>query len=432
MNVALSAGAFVAMFVLMLLRVPIGIAMGIVGAAGFAWLTGLPAAIALVGSSPLRSAGDPSLGIVPMFILMGALASTTGLSQEIFRAAHAWLGHLRGGLAYAAMSACAGFAAINGSSVATAVTMTKVALPQMRAFGYRPSLAAGALAAGGTLGIMIPPSVVFVLYGIMTDQDIGKLFMAGVLPGLLAVALYMLTIYLIGRLRPADLPAGTRTPWAQRWQSVRGLWGTAALFVFVLGGMYFGLFTPNEAAAMGVFGALLIALLRKRMSVAILRDALAETLRVSASIFTIVIGAYLFGYFLSVAGTTQALIEFIVHLQMDRHAVLFLVLLMYLFLGAIMDELAMILLTIPVIYPAMMQLGFDPIWFGVIIVMTVTLGLICPPVGMNVFVVNALARDLKLADIYRGVAPFIAADLVRLSLLVAFPAISVWLPSLMR
>ena len=432
MNTALSIGAFVAMFALMLLRIPIGIAMGIVGACGFAWLTGLPAAIALVGSSPLRSAGDPSLGIVPMFILMGALASTTGLSQEIFRAAHAWLGHLRGGLAYAAMSACAGFAAINGSSVATAVTMTKVALPEMRKFGYRPSLAAGTLAAGGTLGIMIPPSVVFVLYGILTDQDIGKLFMAGVLPGLLAVVLYAVTIYVLGRMRPQDLPAGTRTPWKQRWQSVRGLWGTAGLFLFVLGGMYFGVFTPTEAAAMGVFGAVLIGWGRGRMSVAVLRDALAETLRVSASIFTIVIGAYLFGYFLSVAGTTQALIDFIVHLQLDRYTVLFFVLVMYLFLGAIMDELAMILLTIPVVYPAMMQLGFDPIWFGVIIVMTVTFGLICPPVGMNVFVVNALARDLRLAEIYRGVAPFIAADVVRLALLVAFPAISVWLPSLMK
>ncbi len=432
MNAALSLSAFVAMFALMLLRVPIGIAMGIVGAAGFAWLTGLPAAVALVGSSPLRSAGDPSLGIVPMFILMGALASTTGLSKELFRAAHAWMGHLRGGLAYAAMSACAGFAAINGSSVATAVTMTKVALPEMRRFGYRPSLAAGTLAAGGTLGIMIPPSVVFVLYGIMTDQDIGKLFMAGVLPGLLAVVLYAVTIWLLGRLRPQDLPAGTRTPWPERWRSVRGLWGTAALFVFVLGGMYFGVFTPTEAAAMGVFGALLIGCIRGRMSWRILGHALAETLSVSASIFTIVIGAYLFGYFLSVAGTTRALIDFIVHLDFNRYAILFFVLVMYLFLGAIMDELAMILLTIPVVYPAMMQLGFDPIWFGVIIVMTVTFGLICPPVGMNVFVVNALARDIRLSDIYRGVAPFIAADVVRLVLLVAFPAISIWLPSLMK
>jgi tripartite ATP-independent transporter DctM subunit len=432
MNTALSLAAFVAMFALMLLRVPIGIAMGIVGAAGFAWLTGLPAAVALVGSSPLRSAGDPSLGIVPMFILMGALASTTGLSQELFRAAHAWMGHLRGGLAYAAMSACAGFAAINGSSVATAVTMTKVALPEMRRFGMRPSLAAGTLAAGGTLGIMIPPSVVFVLYGIMTDQDIGKLFMAGVVPGLLAVVLYAATIYLLGRIRPEDLPAGERAPWGQRWQSVRGLWGTAALFLFVLGGMYFGVFTPTEAAAMGVFGALLIGCIRGRMSWRILGQALGETLSVSASIFTIVIGAYLFGYFLSVAGTTRALIDFIVHLDFNRYAILFFVLVMYLFLGAIMDELAMILLTVPVVYPAMMQLGFDPIWFGVIIVMTVTFGLICPPVGMNVFVVNALARDIRLSDIYRGVAPFIAADVVRLALLVAFPGLSIWLPSLMK
>lgn len=432
MNAALSLGAFVAMFALMLVRVPIGIAMGIVGAAGFAYTTGLEAAIALVGSSPLRSAGDPSLGIVPMFILMGALASTTGLSQELFRAANAWMGHLRGGLAYAAMCACAGFAAINGSSVATAVTMTKVALPEMRKLGYQPGLAAGTLAAGGTLGIMIPPSVVFVLYGIMTDQDIGKLFMAGVVPGLLAVVLYVVTINVLGRVRPRHLPAGPRCNWQQRLQSLRGLWATAALFLFVLGGMYFGAFTPTEAAAMGVFGAALIGWVRGRMSWRVMGAALTETIRVSAAIFTIVIGAYLFGYFLSVAGTTQALIEFIVHLPFDRYGILFFVLVMYLFLGAIMDELAMILLTIPVVYPAMMQLGFDPIWFGVIIVMTVTFGLICPPVGMNVFVVNALARDVKLADIYRGVAPFILADVVRLTLLVAFPALCTWLPSLMN
>lgn len=432
MNTLLSVGAFAAMFGLMLVRVPIGIAMGVVGAAGFAYVTGLDAAVALVGSSPLRSASDPSLGIVPMFILMGALASTTGLSQELFRAANTWMGHLRGGLAYAAMCACAGFAAINGSSVATAVTMTKVALPEMRSFGYLPGLAAGTLAAGGTLGIMIPPSVVFVLYGIMTDQDIGKLFMAGVLPGMLAVVLYVVTITILGRFRPQYLPAGPKSTWPERLNSLRGLWATAALFLFVLGGMYFGAFTPTEAAAMGVFGACVIGWARGRMGLGAMRGALTETIKVSASIFTIVIGAYLFGYFLSVVGTTQALIDFIVNLQFDRYWILLLVLVMYLILGAIMDELAMILLTIPVVYPAMMQLGFDPIWFGVIIVMTVTFGLICPPVGMNVFVVNALARDVKLGEIYRGVMPFILADVVRLALLVAFPAISLWLPSFMK
>lgn len=432
MNTFASVLAFGGMFGLTLLRVPIGVAMGVVGSLGFAWAVGGPATLALVGSSPLRSAGDPSLGIVPMFILMGALASGTGLSRELFHAANAWLGHLRGGLAYAAMSACAGFAAINGSSVATAVTMTKVALPEMRQRGYLPGLAAGALAAGGTLGIMIPPSVVFVLYGIMTDQDIGKLFAAGVVPGLLAVALYIVTIAVLGVLRPADLPAGVRSDWRERWQSLHGLWATILLFLFVLGGMSFGVFTPGEAAAMGVFGAAFIGWVRGRLSAQVLWRALAETVRVTASIFTIVIGAYLFGYFLSAIGTTRALIEFIVHLQMDRYWILILILLVHLVLGAVMDELAMLLLTIPIVYPAIVQLGFDPIWFGVIIVMTVTFGLICPPVGMNVFVVNALARDVRLEDIYRGVAPFIAADMVRLALLVAFPVLSLWLPSLIE
>lgn len=420
------------MFGLTLMRVPIGISMGVVGAAGFAYTTGFDATVALLGSSPIRSASDPSIGVVPMFILMGTLASSTGISRELFQAANAWLGHLRGGLAYASMCASAGFAAINGSSVATAVAMTRIALPEMRRYGYMPGLAAGTLAAGGTLGIMIPPSVVFVLYGIMTDNDIGKLFMAGVFPGLLAVALYIVTILILSKLMPHAMPAGRKAAWSERWTSLKGLWATLALFLFVLGGMYFGIFTPNEAAAMGVFGALLIAIVRRRMSWKTLGTSLTDTVKVSASIFTIVIGAYLFGYFLTVVGTTQALIEFIVHLDINRYWILFFVLVVYLALGAVMDELAILLLTIPVVYPAMMQLGFDPIWFGVIIVMTVTFGLILPPVGMNVFVINALAKDLKLSQIYRGVMPYVLIDLVRLAALIAFPSISVWLPSLMN
>ncbi|MDZ4397525.1 TRAP transporter large permease [Hydrogenophaga sp.] len=419
------------MFTLSLLRVPIGVAMGIVGVSGFAATTSFGAAISLLGTSPFSTASDPGLVVIPLFILMGALASSSGLSAEIFRAAYSWLGHRRGGLAYATLAACGGFAAINGSSVATAVTMTKIALPQMRGYGYDASIGAGVLAAGGTLGIMIPPSVVFVIYGLMTDQDIGKLFIAGILPGLLAIALYATTIAWLAWKHPERLPAASPCAWFERWDSLRGLWATILLFTFVLGGMYWGFFTPTEAAAMGVVGALCIGVVRRKLLGVQIIAALTDAVKVTASIFTIVIGAYLFGYLLTTLGTTQAIVEYLTSLPVSRYVVLSLILAMYVILGAVMDELAMILLTVPIVYPAMMQLGFDPIWFGVVIAMTVTFGMICPPVGMNVFVVHASAPDIPIRSIYAGVMPFIAADVVRLALLILFPAISLWLPSLM-
>lgn len=427
-----SLAAFIAMFGLTLLSVPIGVAMGLVGAIGFAFTTSSQAAISLLGSSPFTTASDGALLLIPLFILMGSLATSTGLSAEIFRAANTWLGHRRGGLAFASLAACGGFAAINGSSVATAVTMTKIALPEMRKYGYDASIGAGILAAGGTLGIMIPPSVVFVIYGLMTDQDIGKLFAAGVLPGILALILYGVTIGILATRKPEKFPSTERYSWKQRLVAVQGLWATAVLFSFVLGGMYWGLFTPTEAAGMGVVGALVIGLVRRQLSMSQIMDALNETVKVTASIFTIVIGAYLFGYLLTTLGTTQAIINVLTELPINKYMVLGLVLLMYVALGAIMDELAMILLTVPIVFPAMMQLGFDPIWFGVIIVMTVTFGMICPPVGMNVFVVHASAPDIPLRKIYGGVMPFIMADVVRLLIIVAFPGISLLLPSLMK
>ena len=427
---AVALSGFVLMFLLMALRVPIGVAMGIVGVGGFTVLGGVKPALNLLGNVPLSVLTDYNLAVIPMFILMGAFASHSGMSRELFAAGRAWMGHRRGGLAYASIAACAGFAAINGSSVATAATMTQVALPEMRKSGYDPGFSAGLIAAGGTLGIMIPPSVIFVLYGIMTETDISKLFAAGVVPGLLAVALYFAVVQVLGWRYPASMPLGAPHTWRERWSSLRALWAVLVLFLFVLGGIYGGWFTVQEAAGIGAAGTLSIGMLRGRLRWPQIRAALIDALRVSSAIMLIVVGAYLFGYFLTITQFTQKAVALLTALPIGAYGVLALVMLGYLILGAVMDELAMILLTVPIVFPAMMQLGFDPVWFGVIVVMAVTFGMICPPVGMNVFVINSIARDITLARIYRGTMPFIAVDLLRLALLCAFPALSLWLPGL--
>jgi C4-dicarboxylate transporter, DctM subunit len=419
---------FVGMFALMAVRVPIGIAMGIVGVAGFAALTNPVTALNLLANVPIAVLTDYNLSVIPMFVLMGAFASYSGMSRELFSASLAWLGHRRGGLGLAAVTACAGFSAINGSSVATAATMTQVALPEMRRAGYDPGLAAGVIAAGGTIGIMIPPSVIFVLYGIMTETDLTKLFAAGLIPGLLAVLGYFLVIRLIGWRNPDALPRGELHGWDERLSTLKSLWAVLLLFASVLGGIYGGFFTVQEAAGVGATGTLLIGVLRGRMNAQQIRAALVSALRVSSAIMLIVVGAYLFGYFLTITQFTQKAVDVLVNLPVGPYGVLALVMIGYLILGAVMDELAMILLTVPIVFPAMMQLGFDPVWFGVIIVMAVTFGMICPPVGMNVFVINSIARDVPLLRIYAGTLPFIGIDLVRLVLLCAFPALSLWLP----
>ena len=416
------------MFALLMLRVPIGIAMGISGVLGFGLLSGFAPALNLLGNVPLSVLTDYNLSVIPMFILMGAFCSTAGMSRELFDAGLAWVGHRRGGLGLAAIGACAGFAAINGSSVATAATMSQVALPEMRKAGYDSGLSAGLIAAGGTLGIMIPPSVIFVLYGIMTETDITKLFFAGVVPGLLAVGFYAALVAFIAHRHPDAFPAGRRYAWGERFAALRNLWPTLSLFLVVLGGMYLGFVTVTEAAGIGATGALAIGVLRGQLDRAAIKRALIDSLRVSSAIMLIVVGAYLFGYFLTVTQFTQKAVDLLVGLPIGAYGVLALVMVGYLVLGAVMDELAMILLTVPIVYPVMMKLGFDPVWFGVIIVMAVTFGMICPPVGMNVFVINSIARDISLTRIYKGTMPFIAVDVLRLVLLCAFPVISLWLP----
>jgi C4-dicarboxylate transporter, DctM subunit len=422
---------FTALFAMMLLRVPVGMAMGLVGVTGFATIVGGAPAFKMVGQTSMRTVTDYTFGVIPMFLLMGAFVTNSGMSRELFRAANTFLGHRRGGLGIATIAACSGFAAISGSSVATAATFSTVAYPEMRRYGYPQSFACGVIAAGGTLGAMLPPSTVLAVYGIITEQDIGKLFIAGIVPGLLAATMYMITVGIIGFVRPGYLPAGPRATWSERFAAVKDVWATLLLFVFAIGGLYGGLFTPTEAGGMGAGGAFLIGVARGRLKRPDIRRSLLQATRTAAAVFTVLIGALLFGYFLTVTQTPQKVTEFFVGLGVGRYGVLALIMVMYLVLGCLMDALAMVILTVPIIFPVIKELGFDPIWFGVIIVMTVELGLIHPPVGMIVFVIKSVIGDVDFSTIFKGVLPFIATDIVRLIILIAFPIIATWLPSRM-
>jgi C4-dicarboxylate transporter, DctM subunit len=423
---------FVVLFVLMLLRVPVGMAMGLVGVTGFGYLVGGTPALKMVGQTTMRTVTDYTFGIIPMFLLMGQFAANSGMSRELFKSANGFVGHLRGGLGLATIAACGGFAAISGSSVATAATFSTIAYPEMRRYGYPESFSTGVIAAGGTLGAILPPSTVLTVYGIITEQDIGKLFIAGILPGILAATMYMMTIAIMGAAWPRFLPKGPRTGWRDRLLGLKDVWASLLLFIFVIGGLYGGLFIPTEAAAMGAGGAFIIAISRRRLSrEAILRSLLNAT-RTAAAVFTVLIGAILFGYFLTVTQTPQNVTHFLTGLGLGRYGVLALIMVMYLLLGCLMDALGMIILTIPIIFPVVTALGFDPIWFGIIIVMTVELGLIHPPVGMNVFVIKSVIEEVKISTIFKGVLPFVATDIVRLIVLIAFPIIATFLPSHMR
>ena len=428
---AVAVIGFVALFALMLLRVPVGMAMGLVGVCGYSYIAGSGPALKLIGQTSMRTVTDYTFGVIPMFMLMGAFVSVSGVSRELFRAANAFIGHMRGGLGMATVIACGGFAAICGSSVATAATFSSVAYPEMRRFGYPQSFSTGVIAAGGTLGAMLPPSTVLAVYAILTQQDIGKLFMAGILPGLLAMAMYVLTISVIVRIKPDWLPRGAATTWAQRFAGLKDVWAPLLLFVFVIGGLYGGFFTPTEAGGVGATGAFLLGVLRGKLDRTGILEALLSATRTAAAVFTVLIGALIFGYFLTITQTPQKLTGFLTELGLGPYGVLALIMLMYLVLGCLMDAMAMIILTVPIIFPVIVQLGFDPIWFGIIIVMTVELGLIHPPVGMNVFVIKSVVHDVSFMTIFKGVIPFVLTDLLRLLILIAFPMIALWLPGRM-
>jgi tripartite ATP-independent transporter DctM subunit len=423
---------FAVLLVLILIRMPIAAAMALVGVGGTAWIAGWQVALATLRQSPFERASSYTLVVVPLFMLMGYLAARSGLSQTLFRAANAWLGHWRGGLAMATVGACAGFAAICGSSVATGATMCSVALPEMRRYRYADSLSTGSIAAGGTLGILIPPSIIFVLYGIMTEQSIGRLLLAGILPGLVLTVLFMLAISLVTTFNPQLGAAGPRTTWRERLVAMRDVWEVLVLFVIVIGGLYLGLATPVESAAFGAVGALLFGVGKRTLTWQGLLAALDETVRTTAMVFFIVIGADLFGYFMALSQMPMQLAAWLGRLQAAPVVVLWAIIGTYIVLGALMDELAMILLTVPIFFPVIMAVGYDPIWFGVIIVVVVQIGLIAPPVGLNVFVIGGMARDVPLATIYRGIMPFLVAQIVLLILLTLWPGMALLLPDTMK
>lgn len=424
--------AFVGLFVMLVLTIPIGVAMAIAGLVGTAFIIGLSPSISLFATTVFETTVTYDLSIVPLFVLMGALAARSGLSGELYDVFNAWLGRFRGGLAIATVGACGAFAAICGSSVATAATMSKVALPEMKRLGYADSLATGAVASGGVIGILIPPSVILVLFGILTETSIGDLFIAGVIPGLLTVIVFMLVISAVTQFKPALGPAGPKASWGERFAALARTWAILLLFAIVIGGIYFGVFTPTEAAGIGAVGAMGIATIRGRMSWPTLRDALLETVQTSAMIFTILMGAITLNNLTIFSGLAGALGGFVSGLELSPMAVMAVILLIYLVLGCFLDSLAMILLTVPIFFPIVLQLGFDPVWFGVIVVMVAELGLITPPIGMNVFVIKGMAPDVPLKAIYAGVLPFVLGQLLLICMVFLLPDLALWLPETAR
>jgi C4-dicarboxylate transporter DctM subunit len=423
-----------AMLVLAFLRLPIAFAMGLVGIVGYAYMRdwNFTIAFAVAQTKIYETGRNYTLSVVPLFILMGNFVTRAGMSQELFRAAYAFIGHLKGGLAMATILACAGFGAICGSSIATAATFAKVAYPSMRRFGYKDTLAAGAIASGGTLGILIPPSTILVIYGVFTETNIGLLFAAGVIPGILAATLLCLAVRWVTWRDPAAGPPGERSSWRERMASLKGVWAVVLLFVFVIGGIYAGLFTATEGAGMGAFAAMAFALWRRALTWQTLYAALVESGRTTAMLFMILIGALMFADFINITTMPGDLKDFVSRFQIHPIMVVFAICAIYVLLGTAMEELSMILLTLPVFFPLVVSLGFDPIWFGILVVTVVEIGLISPPVGMNLFVLKTLLPQVSTGTVFRGVVPFMTADVVRLAILIAFPIISLWLPSLVR
>lgn len=413
-------------------RLPIGVGMILVGSAGFAVISGLEPALGLAQGVPYETFVQYSYSVVPLFLLMGQFAFKSGVSEDLYWAVNRWMGSMKGGLAMATVAACSGFAAICGSSVACAATMGVVALPEMRRFKYSDALATGAIAAGGTIGIMIPPSTVMVVYGIITEQSIGALFMAGFIPGILQAILYMTTIHLLVRRNPALGPRGAVCSSREKFQALGRVWGVLALFAVVIGGLYAGIFTPNEAAGVGAFGAFALSLLKKKMSWSTFSGSLREAVKTTGMCYLILLGAMFFGYFLAVSRVPNELATLIMDLNANSYVVLIGILLIMVVLGCFMDSMAIVLLTVPIFFPVILQLGIDPIWFGILTVKVTEMGLITPPVGLNLFVIaGAAGGDVKMQTVFRGALPFIAADIVHLCLLLLFPGISLLLPGLL-
>ncbi len=422
-------GAFLA---LAFLRVPMAFAMGIVGFCGVWWKLSFNAASAMIAQITYETGISYTLSVIPLFILMGNFVVRARISDELFQAAYCYLGHRRGGLAMATIVSSSGFGAICGSSIATAATFAKVAYPSMQRYHYKDDLATGAIAAGGTMGILIPPSVIMVIYGIMTETSIGKLFIAGIIPGLMATVLLCLAVTWITWRDPEAGPAAERHSWAETLAATRKVWPVVALFMLVIGGIYVGAFTAAEGAGIGAGGAFLFALFRGTLDLKTLVDVLAESARTTSMLFMILIGALLFASFVNYTTMPSDLKSFVTMFGAHSWMVIVAICAVYILLGTAMEELSMVLLTVPLFFPVVTALGYDPIWFGIMVVLIVQIGMISPPVGMNIFVVKNLLPHISIGTIFRGTTPFSIALIVMLLLLLAFPGLATWLPGYMR
>jgi tripartite ATP-independent transporter DctM subunit len=405
------------LLIILFSRMPISFGMGFMGFIGFAYLVGIGPALGLLKTVPYTTFASHSLSVIPLFILMGAFSFSAGISKDLYEAVYKWLGNLRGGLAMATVGACACFASISGSSMATAATMGTVALPEMKKYKYDLALATGSVAAGGSMGILIPPSVILIIYGIITEQSIGKLFLAGFIPGVMEAFFYMLVIAVLTKFNPSLGPRGPKTNFVEKLGALSRTWEVLVLFLVVIGGIYLGVFTPTEAAGIGAFGAFLFALLKRRLTWGVFKKSLSDTVRTTVMVFAIILGAMLLGYFLTVTRIPFDLAGFVAGLPLAP--------------GCVIDTMAIVLLTAPIFFQLIVKLGFDPIWFGILVVRTTEMGLITPPVGLNVFIIKGVARDVPIGTIFRGIFPFLFADLCHVALLVAIPQLSLFLPSLM-
>lgn len=419
------------LFLLLASGMPIGFVMALVGFIGYSYLTSLDGGLTILGITFYSTSASYDLSVFPLFILMGQFAAQSDISEELYDAVNTWIGHFKGGLAMATIGACAAFAAICGSSLASAATMGTVAVPQMKKYNYDVGLAGATVAAGGTLGDLIPPSVAFAFFGILTDQSIGKLFIAGILPGILLTALFMLSIYFFVTIKPKAAPLAPRANVKAMASSVKNVWGTVILFALVIGGLYTGIFTPTEAGAVGAFGALVLIIIKRKLTSKNLFSSLLSTATTSAMCFIILIGAFIFSYFLAVTRLPTVLADWMVGLNFSKYIIFTLVVVLYIVLGCFMDGFSMLILTIPVIFPEMLHLGFDPIWFGVIVVILIEMGMITPPIGINIFIVHGIMKDAPMYTLFRGITPFVVAMLVCIFLLVAFPQIVLFFPSMM-
>ena len=427
----LGAVGVLALFVMLFLRVPVWIALTLVGFIGNTILSGLVPTFALAGTVPFDVGSAYTLSVVPLFVLMGEVASETGLSANLFKAARVMLAGMRGGLAVGALAASACFGAVCGSSVATAATMTRIALPEMRKAGYDAGLAAGSLAAGGSLGILIPPSIILVIYAAIAEQSVPRLFAAGLVPGLVLTALYMMVAVAVANFDKRSAPPSESVPWRERIAAIKGPWQFLVLFLITIGGIYAGVFSPTEAASVGAFGAILIGIAGRRLSIADLLKSIENTVAICGVLFVIVFGANLFSFFMVQTQLPNLLAQGAHAHNLSGPAVMTLVIAAYIAFGCFLEGIGMVLITVPVFLPLVMQFGYDPVWFGVIVVIVVEVGLIHPPVGLNLFVIQAHAPDIKITTIYRGIVPFLIAPLVLIVLMFLFPGIALWLPKLL-